>query len=244
MRTAIESIRANTAWPSVEIVVLDNISPDAPPDRLETKAWIAAHADRVIDLGRETFNWSRFNNRGARAARGAFLLFLNDDVEVRAPDWLHGLVEHAQRPEVGVVGPQLLYPDGRVQHAGVFLARRAARHAFRFYPKDEPGPFGLALTTRDVVSVTGAAMMMRRAVFDALGGFDAAHAVVNNDLDFSLRARAAGLAVVYTPAVSLVHHEMVSRAALPDTFDAGKFARQWGDLFARGDPFFNRHLSL
>jgi ADP-heptose:LPS heptosyltransferase/GT2 family glycosyltransferase len=242
IKTAIESIRAHTNWPAYEIICLDNIPRNGSEEQQSWKQWIAANADRTVEIA-EKFNWSRFNNIGAKAARGAYLLFLNDDVEVSDPEWLAGLVEHAQRPEVGVVGPQLLYPDGRVQHAGMFLARNAARHAFRFYPRDEPGPFGLALTQRNVISVTGACMMMRRAVFDALGGFDEAHAVVNNDLDFNLRVRAAGHSVVYTPAVSLVHHEMVSRAELADIFDSKRFVRDWGDLFLKGDPFFNRHLS-
>jgi ADP-heptose:LPS heptosyltransferase/GT2 family glycosyltransferase len=242
IHTAIGSIRARTAWPDYEIIVLDNIPKDGTAEQLACRAWIAAHADRVIAMpGR--FNWSRFNNRGARQARGDYLLFLNDDIEVTDAHWLHGLVAQARRPEIGVVGPQLLYPDGRVQHAGMFLARHAARHAFRFYPRDEPGPFGLALTQRDVISVTGACMMMRRAVFDALGGFDEAHAVVNNDLDFNLRVRRAGKSVVFTPAVSLVHHEMVSRAALADSYNSRRFARDWGDLFLTGDPFFSAVFS-
>jgi ADP-heptose:LPS heptosyltransferase/GT2 family glycosyltransferase len=242
IRTAIGSIRARTAWPDYEIVVLDNIPIDGTPEQLACRAWIAAHADRMLAMpGR--FNWSRFNNRGARQAGGDYLLFLNDDIEVLDAHWLHGLIAQAQRPEVGVVGPQLLYPDGRVQHAGMFLARRAARHAFRFYPRDAPGPFGLALTQRDVISVTGACMMMRRAVFDALGGFDEAHAVVNNDLDFNLRVRRAGKSVVFTPAVSLVHHEMVSRSALADSYNSKRFAREWGDLFGKGDPFFSAVFS-
>ncbi len=243
IKTAIRSIRARTAWPSYEIIVLDTTAGD-DATRATQKAWLAKHADRVVAAGAgQKFNWSRLNNSGARVARGQFLLFLNDDIEVLEPDWLHGLIEHAQRPEIGVVGPRLLYPDGRVQHAGVFLARRAGRHAFRFYPRDEPGPFGLALTQRDVISVTGACMMIRREVFHALGGFETAHAVVNNDLDFSLRARARGFAVVYTPAVTLIHHEMVSRAALADTYNSARFERDWGDLFRAGDPFFSPHFS-
>jgi ADP-heptose:LPS heptosyltransferase/GT2 family glycosyltransferase len=242
IRTAIESIRAHTAWPAYEIVVLDNIPANGSAGQLEWKAWIAGAADVVVEIT-DAFNWSRFNNVGALAAGGSYLLFLNDDIEVTDKNWLHGLMEQAQRPEIGVVGPQLLYPDGRVQHAGMFLARQAGRHAFRFYPADEPGPFGLALTQRDVISVTGACMMIRREVFDRLGGFDEAHAVVNNDLDFSLRARAAGFAVIYTPSVSLIHHEMVSRADLADTHDSGAFLAAWGDLFLKGDPFFSRWFS-
>ncbi len=240
--TTIERIRANTNWPDYEIVCLDNIPPDGSADQRRWKRWIGDKADRVVEVA-APFNWSRFNNVGALAARGDILVFMNDDMEVLDADWLFGLVAEAQRPEIGVVGPQLLYPDGSVQHAGIFLGRGSGRHAFRLYPRDAPGPFGLALTQREVISVTGACMAMRRDVFEALGGFDELHDVVNNDLDFNLRVRRSGLSVVYTPAVSLVHHEMVSRAELGDDYNSAHFEREWGNLFRRGDPFFSRHFS-
>ena len=242
IETAIGSIRKLTRWANYEIVCLDNIPRGGTPDQARWKAWIAANADRTVEIpGR--FNWSRFNNRGAKAARGDYLLFLNDDIEVLDDEWLHGLVEQVQRPEIGVVGPQLLYADGRVQHAGMFLAEKAARHAFRFYPRDEPGPFGLARTQRDVISVTGACMLVRRDVYDAVGGFDEGHAVINNDLDFNLRVRRAGYGVLFTPYVTLLHREMVSRAELRDSFNAVSFREAWGDVFLKGDPYFSPHFS-
>src|SRR5205823_7439759 len=119
---------------------------------------------------REKFNWARFSNLAAAEAKGDYLLFLNDDIEVIDPEWLDALVEHAQRSEVGVVGPRLLYPDRRVQHAGMFLAAIGqARHAFRYSAADDPGYFGLAMTTRNVIAVTGACLMTRREVFDEIG---------------------------------------------------------------------------
>ena len=242
IEVAINSIRKFTTSPAIEIVCIDNIPERGTPEQQRWKKWIEANADRTVRIT-SAFNWSRFNNRGARAASGDMLLFLNDDIEMLDPSWLQTLVEQAARPEIGVVGPQLLYPDGRVQHAGMVLARRAARHAFRFFPRDEPGPFGLALTQRDVMSVTGACMLVRREVFDAVGGFDERHAIVNNDLDFNLRVRRAGYNVIYTPHVSLIHHEMVSRAKLADTYNQPAFLAEWGDTFLKGDPFFSPHLS-
>lgn len=241
VRTAIESIRAHTARDRIEIIVIDNIEPDTP-DAAHWKGWLREHADVVVELA-EPFNWSRFNNIAAARASGAFLLFLNDDVEARDDDWLDALLEHAGRPEVGAVGPLLLYPGGKVQHAGQFLAGSVGRHAFRFSPADEPGPFGLALTQRNVISVTGACLLTRRDLFERLGGFDEQHAVINNDLDYCLRVRAAGLAVIYTPHARLVHHEMASRAELADAFDTARFRSAWADLFATGDPYFSPHLA-
>ncbi len=238
--TAIGSIRAHTAAERIEIVVLDNIRGDDDDSRA-WKQWFRDNADTVVTID-ESFNWSRFNNLGARAARGDMLLFLNDDIEVHDDGWLDGLLEHAQRAEVGAVGPQLLYPDGKVQHAGMFLSGPVGRHAFRFSPADEPGPFGLARTQRNVISVTGACLLTRRDIFEQLGGFDEQHSVINNDLDFCLRLRRAGKLVVYTPYVTLTHHEMVSRAELSDTFDTAHFRATWADLFATGDPYYSPSL--
>ena len=242
IRTAIESIRAKTTYRNFEIICLDNIREGESPDGATWKTWLRENADTVLEIA-DRFNWSRFNNIGAREARGDVLLFLNDDVEVTDGNWLDGLLEHALRPEVGAVGPQLLYPNGTVQHAGMFLSRGVGRHAFRFSPRDEPGSFGLALTQRNVISVTGACLMVRRDTFEALGGFDEEHAVINNDLDFCLRARASGRVVVYTPYATLIHHEMVSRGEIRDVYNAGRFDTAWKDLFLIGDPYFNPNLS-
>ncbi len=242
VKVAIESIRSKTTYRNFEIICLDNIPANADAEALAWKDWLRGAADRVVEIA-EAFNWSRFNNIGADAASGSMLLFLNDDIEVQDGAWLGELVAQALRPEVGAVGPQLLYPDGKVQHAGMFLSGSVGRHAFRFSPRDEPGPFGLALTQRDVIAVTGACLMTRRDVFDALGGFDERHSVINNDLDFCLRAGRAGHAVIYTPHVTLTHHEMVSRAEIKDIFNAAHFEAEWRDLLLSGDPFFNPNLA-
>ena len=182
------------------------------------------------------FNWSRFNNAGAAAAHGDYLLFLNDDIDMSQPDWLEVLLEQARRPDVGVVGARLLYPAGTVQHAGQYLADGHARHAFRFADAGTPGPFGLATVTREVIAVTGACQLMRRGVFTQLGGYEEAHSIVNNDLDFCLRSWRAGLAVIYTPHASLIHHELASRAALDDIYDAARFFRRLADAVSARRP--------
>jgi glycosyltransferase involved in cell wall biosynthesis len=235
----IETIRAHTTYGNFEIVCVENI----PRGDGHWRGWLETHADCVLSGG-ETFNWSRFNNRAVAAARGEYLLFLNDDIEIVDPDWLGVLVEQVQRPEVGIVGPMLLYPDQRIQHAGMFLAAMAqARHAFRYGKADDSGYFGLALTERNVIAVTGACLMTRRDVFDRLGGFDEAHDIVNNDLDYCLRIWQAGFSTIYTPHTRLIHHEAVSRAGMEDAFDVAAFDSKWRDVFLRGDPFFSPHLT-
>ncbi len=238
IRRCIETLRAKTGYRDFEIVVIDNV----PDDQPELKAFVTAQADRVVNIP-GAFNWSRFNNLAAREARADFLLFLNDDTEIIEPDWLDAMLEHASRPEVGVVGARLLYPDRTVQHGGMFLAEPGiARHAFRFVAETEPGYFGLALTQRNVIAVTGACLLVRRETFEALGRFDESHTVVNNDVDFCLRAHRAGLANIYTPHSTLIHHEFASRSQLSEEREAGDFARKWSTTFAAGDPFLSPRL--
>ncbi len=237
VRRAIPSIRRTSAGHDVEIVILDN----APPALRKLKTWLRRNADIVVPMP-DAFNWSRFNNVGAKAASGDVLLFLNDDVEALDDAWLAALLEQALCPEVGIVGAKLLYPGGRVQHAGQFLAEGHARHAFRFADENDPGPFGLALPAREVSAVTGACMAMRREIFDRLGGFDESHSVVNNDLDFCLRAREAGLAVIYTPHAVLRHHELASRAGIEDHYDEARFHGRWRLRFLEGDPYHGSRL--
>ena len=238
VRACIDSLRALTAFGNFEIVVIDNI----PARERTCRQYVAKTADRVIRRT-DTFNWSRFNNAAAATCTGEFLLFLNDDTEIIEPGWLDALVEHAQHPEVGAVGARLLYPDRTVQHAGMFLSRPGiARHAFRHLPADEPGYFGLAQTPRNVIAVTGACLLVRRSLFERLGGFDEDHPVVAGDLDFCLRVHAAGRLTVVTPHSTLIHHEFASRDRLAEQFDAARFERSWGTLFSAGDPYFSPHL--
>ncbi|HXQ49880.1 MAG TPA: glycosyltransferase family 9 protein, partial [Stellaceae bacterium] len=239
IKTCLETLRKMTAYRNFEIICIENI----PDDQRRWKRWVRAHADKVLET-HEPFNWSRFNNLAAAEAKGEFLLFLNDDIEIIAPDWLDALLEHAQRSEVGAVGPQLLYPDRRVQHAGMFLAGMGqARHAFRYAREDEPGYFGLALTQRNAIAVTGACLLTRRATFDALGRFDEAHNVINNDLDYCLRAWRRGLVNVYTPHSRLIHHEQISRGHIAEEYNEAAFDSIWRHAFALGDPYFHPRLS-
>jgi ADP-heptose:LPS heptosyltransferase/GT2 family glycosyltransferase len=238
IKPCIASLREVTAYSNFEIVCVDNI----PQADKHSKDWLRANADKVIEIN-DPFNWSYFNNRGVAAARGQLLLFLNDDVEIIDPGWLDVLVGHAQRPEVGVVGAQLLFRNRTVQHGGMFLASLGhARHAFRHRRQDDPCYFGLALMERNVSAVTGACLMTRHAIFADLGGFNEAHDIINNDLDYCLKARARGLLCIYTPHARLVHHERASRMA-SEHYDDGAFNRQWWTVFGEHDPYHNPRLS-
>jgi lipopolysaccharide heptosyltransferase II len=240
IEVCINSIKKYTKKISYEIICLDNIR-NEPENKW--KKWFKSNCDKVIEIN-EDFNWSRFNNIGAQNASGNFYLFLNDDIEVLSDDWLEVLIENAQRKDVGIVGPKLLYPDMKIQHAGLFLDKPgSARHSFRFLGDKEFGYFGFAITQRNVIGVTGACMMMRKQVFQNVGGFNENHAIINNDLDICLRVHTKGLGIIYTPFTKLIHHELASRAKLEDICDDISFQKEWKEIFLNGDPFCHKKIS-
>jgi GT2 family glycosyltransferase len=156
------------------------------------------------------------------------------------------MLEHAQRPEVGVVGAKLLYPNEAVQHAGVVLGiGGVAGHVFKRYPPGHTGPVDLIDVVRDVSAVTFACAMMRRGVYEEVGGLDAEHLPVSfNDVDFCLRVRHRGYRLVYTPYAVLYHHESASRWELPSSApgEVAFMKESWAGVL-RADPYYNRNLT-
>jgi GT2 family glycosyltransferase len=242
LERCVRSLLAAPGHARVEVVLVDNDS-TLP----ETAAVLAELAeDRRVRTVRSPgpFRWAAVNDAGVRASSGELLLFCNNDVEALSEGWLAALVAHAQRPEVGAVGARLLYPDGRVQHAGVALPLGfAAGHLLHDLPRDAPGYLGLAVLTHDCSAVTGACLMTRRELYEELGGFDPAFPVAYGDIDFCLRLRERGLLVVYTPLAELVHHESRSRGHTNDAAEIAEFHRRWGHVILAGDPYLHPNLS-
>jgi GT2 family glycosyltransferase len=241
LRTCIAGVLGRSSYRNLEVLVVDNRS--ERPETLEyLRSLPAPH--RVLPHP-DAFNWSAINNRAAREARGDHLIFLNNDTEVVSPDWVEAMLGHAQQDGVGAVGARLLYPDGTVQHAGVVVGIGGfADHAFRHFPAAEPGHGNLALLARNCSAVTGACMMVPRAVFERMGGFDERFGVAFNDVDFCLRLGEAGLRVVYTPHAVLFHHESASRGPLHPRSEYVRIRRRWGRVLARGDPYYNPNLTI
>jgi GT2 family glycosyltransferase len=238
-----DGILNHTDYGTLELLIVDNGSSDA--DAVALLERLAS--DRRVRVLRQpgAFNWSALNNHAAREAVGDILVLLNNDIAVRDPGWLSELVAQAVQPGVGVVGAKLLYPDGRVQHAGLTteFSRGLPRHLMRFAP-DTSGPFGLLALTREVWGVTGACMAIRRSVFFSVGGLNEALAVSCNDVDFCVRLRASGYRVLWTPWAELEHREMASRgddvtlaqrALAQEEHD--RLRRDWGNLM-RDDPHY------
>jgi GT2 family glycosyltransferase len=188
------------------------------------------------------FHFSVMNNLAAKRAGGEALVFLNDDVEPLAPEWLGELLAHANRPEVGPVGAKLLYPSGAIQHAGMAVGiMQGAGHLHRDTFGAEHWnwlPF-----TRNVSAVTGACLAVRKTVFEELGGFDESFAINYNDVDFCLRARQAGYEVIIEPAAVLRHYECQTRKPGVSSEERDLFHQRWEDWLERGDPFYSPWLN-
>jgi glycosyltransferase involved in cell wall biosynthesis len=241
LQQCVASIEEKTTYYPYEIIIIDNNSIDA-----ETIHYLDALSDkhRVLRYP-QPFNFSAINNFGADQAKGEYLLFLNDDTQVISGEWLTALVEQAQRPEVGAVGAKLLYPDNRIQHAGVTVGIcGGAGHAFRKLPNNRTAYFGLADLTRNCSAVTAACMIVPRKVFNEVGGFDEELKVVYNDVDLCLRMRQRGYLIVYSPFALLRHFESATRGRLRPTKEEELFCRRWCDTIRSGDPYYNPSLTL
>lgn len=193
----------------------------------------------------EPFNFQALNNWAVRRAEGSLLLFLNNDTQALHDKWIDGLAEHAQRPEVGVVGPRLFYPNGLVQHAGVAVGIGGfAEHPWAGLHPDSWTVAGPSYWVRNVLSVTAACMMVERSKFDAVGGFDERFCVCGGDVDLGLRLVAAGYWNVMTPFIRLVHHESLTRERVPPEEDVEQSLRAYRPYLDDHDPFYNVNLTL
>ena len=236
---------------SLELIIVNNGS--SQPDTLAYFAELEKQGHKVLDAP-GPFNFSRLNNLAAAQAKGEFLLFLNNDIEIVEPDWLEAMLEPMAWDDVAVVGAKLVYPEiGLIQHAGVVIGfNGTAAHDHQFYPEYEndhlaPGHHHAMLAVRECMAVTAACMLVRREAFDAAGGFDADLQVGYGDTDLCLRLRQAGFRCLFTPYARLIHHESATRgydAVDTHPVDTKLFEERWAEQLALGDPYYNPNLSL
>jgi GT2 family glycosyltransferase len=245
LRRCIDSIESKTLYRNYEVIIVDNDSTDPT-----TLAYLGSTRHRVVKSA-GPFNFSKINNLAASYAKGEHLLFLNNDTEVIEGGWLEAMLEHSQRPEVGMVGALLLYPrngtrrPGAIQHAGVILGvGGVAGHAFKYLPVSRPNYFSLHMAVRNCSAVTGACAMIRREVFDEVGGFDENLKVAFGDIDLCLRIREKGYRIVYTPYAMLYHHEYATRGKLHPPEDEEYMIDRWKSALIEGDPYYNPNLTL
>ncbi|OYY01957.1 MAG: glycosyl transferase family 2, partial [Acidocella sp. 35-58-6] len=200
----------------------------------------------------QPFNYSSLNNTGAKQARHEFLLFMNNDVFVKNPDWLKIMLnECLVNDRVAAVGAKLLYPNGTIQHAGVVLGvGGVADHAFRGQPGNTPGYMMRAMAAQEISAVTAACMLVRKVAFDEVSGFDETDlAVAFNDVDLCMKLTAAGWQIIYAPDVVLEHHESMSRGSDLNEGKISRFMLENKVMQLRyeavlpNDPFYNQHFS-
>jgi GT2 family glycosyltransferase len=254
LSACLDSLRSITEYEGFEAVVVDNQSDDP-----ESLAYLDSIRNvpgvRVISL-EAPFNYSALNNLAVRESQGEILAFLNNDIEVLSPDWLEEMVSHAMRPKVGAVGAKLCYPDGSVQHGGVVLGAGAkddavAAHLDWGLDRDASGYFAGLRVVRNLSAVTAACMVIRREIFDGVGGFDEVNLeVAFNDVELCLRLGELGYWIVWTPFAELIHHESQSRGSDRARKNRARFAREvrymrqrWSDRLD-DDPFYSQNLEL
>lgn len=253
LRRCIDSIKERTTYSNYEIIIIENNSEDkATFDYYKT---LEKQENITVVIYKGIFNYSSINNFGAGFATGKYLLLLNNDTQVISMNWLENMLMYAQRPDVGAVGAKLYYSDRTIQHAGVVIglgAHRTAGHTHYKINYDNLGYMGRLCYAQNVSAVTGACLMVKKSIYDALGGLDECFRIALNDVDFCLRIREQGYLNVFTPFAELYHFESASRGV--DVVDAAKaqryeeesalFRERWKKVLEKGDPYYNPNFSL
>ncbi len=250
LKACIDSIREKTEYPNYEIIIVEN---NSTTDEIFQYYKELSQDPRIRLLRwKKEFNYSAINNYGVRHANGEYLLFLNNDVTVITPGWIRELLGVCQRPEVGAAGVKLIYPDDTIQHAGCVIGLGGiAGHMFVDMPANRTGYLHKASILQDMSAVTAACMMMKRTAFEEAGGFTEKLSVAFNDVDLCLKVRKNHKLIVYDPYVQLYHMESKTRGAEDNKEKVRRFQEeieymrcQWIDILKKGDPYYNKNLSL
>lgn len=235
----VEHIRDKSTYKNVEIIIVDNANLNKNQiDKLKQ------YDCTLVSYTEPVFNVAAKLNLGAEYAKGELLLLLNDDIEVVNASWIERLAQHLDKSHVGAVGARLLYPDGRIQHAGVVTNYGNPDHVRRYAPSNDAGYFYSTCATRNFAAVTGACVMTRTELYRKVGGFSSELAVSFNDVDFCFKVREQGFKIVYEPQAVLTHMESVSRIPSLDMSELIWFTTRWAATLIF-DPYYNeRYLTI
>lgn len=252
LNRCISSIIDKSTYENYEIIVVENNSTEA--DIKEYYQEIQKLPNVKVVTYEGPFNYSKINNYGASFATGEYILLLNNDTQVIAIDWIEELLMFGQRPDVGAVGAKLYYEDKTIQHAGIVIglgAHRTAGHTHYKVNYENVGYMGKLCYAQDVTAVTGACLLVKKSLYDELGGLEESFAVALNDVDFCLRLRQKGYLNIFNPYCELYHFESKSRGmddegekAARYNEEAAKFREKWKAELAAGDPYYNPNFSL
>ena len=229
-------IRNQSTYKNIEIIVVDN--GDLSERQQQT---LADQGCRFITYTEPIFNISKKLNLGVSIANGELLLLMNDDIEILSPAWIERMVEHFEKPHVGVVGAKLLYPDGQTQHVGVVHNYGNPDHVRRLQPKEETGYYFSTCGVRNFMAVTGALMMTPSNIYRMVGGYSEELAVSFNDVDYCLKVREVGLWIVYAAKVELIHMESLSCVRSADIRELAWYHTRWAQQLTY-DPYYNEQF--
>ena len=252
LRRCISSIMEKSTYDNYEIIVVENNS--------ETREIFAYYEELAnnpavkIITYKGDFNYSAINNLGVSEASGEYVLLLNNDIQIITVNWMEELLMYAQRPDVGAVGAKLYYPDKTIQHAGVVIglgAHRTAGHVHYRQKRENLGYMGRLCYAQNMSAVTGACLLVKKALYEEAGGLDESFAVSLNDVDFCLKLRRLGYLNVFTPFAEAYHYESASRgsdmtgeAAARYNAESARFREKWKAELEAGDPYYNPNFSL
>ncbi len=256
LRRCVTSILEKSTYDNYEIIIVEN---NSTTDEIKTYYKELTEKDTTKDKVKVVtyegaFNYSAVNNLGVKHATGEYILLLNNDTEVITVNWLEELLMYAQREDVGAVGAKLYYADKTIQHAGVVIglgAHRTAGHTHYKQHRQNLGYMGRLCYTQNVSAVTGACLMVKKRLYEKVGGLEEGFAVSLNDVDFCLKLREEGLLNVFTPFAELFHYESISRG-LDDSGEKAErynkeseqFRNKWKTVLEAGDPYYNVNFSL
>lgn len=252
LKRCVTSILERSTYENYEIIVVENGS--SSPEIFDYYEELKEEPKVKLVTFEGDFNYSAVNNLGVSHAEGEYLLFLNNDTQVITVNWLEELLMYAQREDVGAVGAKLYYGNKTIQHAGVVLglgAHRTAGHSHYGQHRDNLGYMGRLCYAQDVSAVTGACLLVKKALFQEVGGLDESFTISLNDVDFCLKLRQKGYLNVFTPFAELYHFESLSRGlddqgekAQRYERESQKFREKWKDVLEAGDPYYNPNFSL
>ena len=252
LRRCVSSILEKSTYEDYEIIIVENNSEEK--ETFEYYEELQGN-DRITIVTYEgEFNYSAVNNLGVRNAKGEYILLLNNDTQVITVNWMEELLMYAQRADVGAVGAKLYYADKTIQHAGVVLglgAHRTAGHSHYKQHRENLGYMGRLCYAQDVSAVTGACLLVKKALYEEVGGLEEDFAISLNDVDFCLKLREKGYLNVFTPFAELYHFESVSRGlddqgqkAQRYNRESEHFRQKWKEVLDAGDPYYNPNFSL
>ncbi len=251
LEKCLNSVYGKSTYKNFEVIVAENNSVESETFEYYKTLESKYNNLKIVTWKRE-FNYSAINNFAVKTTRGEYVLLLNNDIEIITPDWIEQMLMFAQRSDVGAVGAKLYYDDNTIQHAGVIVGLGGvAGHAHKGFAYDDPGYMARASIVQNFSACTAACLLVRKDVYNEVGGLDEDYAVAFNDIDFCMSIRKAGYLIVFTPYAEFYHYESKSRG-LEDTTEKRarfngeviRFQSRWAKELKKGDPYYNPNLSL